>query len=461
MSKTLRIALREFLATVKTAGFLIGMLVTPAMLAVALLVFPRLMTKPAPRVVGQVAIVDPTGAVADGLRAYLAPEAMAARRGEIAREIDRRMPSPFRAGAPLAKDIAHTAALDAILGQVPKLEVVALPADADLEREKEPLRQDEGQGGGRLMLLVIDANAITPTSGSKEYGSYDLFARGKLDDRIEEEVASGLREAIVTARVRAAGLDRQRIEAVTRVARRASVTVTKEGDRQTNKVFNMLLPGGFMVLLLMSVMIGGQNLLTTTVEEKSNRVVEILLSAVSPMQLMTGKILGHLAVGLVVLLLYGGMGIAALVSFSLMGLLDATLIVYLVIFFLIAYFVVAAFMAAVGAAVNEMREAQTLMMPVMLLLMIPWFLWMPISRDPNGALAVTLSFLPPANSFAMLLRLTSATPPPAWQAWLSIAIGLASVYAALWAAAKVFRIGLLLYGKPPNLATLVRWIRMA
>jgi ABC-type Na+ efflux pump permease subunit len=302
---------------------------------------------------------------------------------------------------------------------------------------------------------------VTPTPGSNEYGSYDLFARGKLDDRLEEEVASGLREAIVAARVRAAGLDRQRIEAVTRVARRASVTVTKEGDRQTNKVFNMLLPGGFMFLLLMSVMIGGQNLLTTTVEEKSNRVVEILLSAVSPMQLMTGKILGHLAVGLVVMLLYGGMGIVALVSFSLLGLIDAMLIVYLLIFFLIAYLVVAAFMAAVGAAVNEMREAQTLMMPVMLLLMVPWILWMPISRDPNGALAVTLSFLPPTNSFAMLLRLTSATPPPAWQAWLSIAIGLASVYVALWAAAKVFRIGLLLYGKPPNLATFVRWIRMA
>jgi ABC-2 type transport system permease protein len=453
MKKILRIAQREFLATVKTAGFLVGILVAPALMVVLLLVMPRLMTNPAPRVEGQVAIVDSTGAVADGLRAYLAPEAMAARRGEIARQIDRHMPSALRAGAPLP--------LDAILGRVPKLEIVALPFNADLEREKEPLRQDEGKGGGRLMLLVIDTNAVTPTPGSNEYGSYDLFARGKLDDRLEEEVASGLREAIVTARVRAAGLDRQRIEAVTRVARRASVTVTKEGDRQTNKVFNMLLAGGFMFLLMTSVMVGGQNLLTTTVEEKSNRVIEILLSAVSPMQLMTGKILGHLAVGLVVLLLYGGMGIVALVSFSLMGLLDATLIVYLIIFFLISYFVVAAFMAAVGAAVNEMREAQTLMMPVMLLLMIPGVLWMPISRDPNGALAVTLSFLPPTNSVAMLLRLTSATPPAAWQAWLSIAIGLASVYAALWAAAKVFRIGLLLYGKPPNLATLVRWIRMA
>jgi len=125
-----------------------------------------------------------------------------------------------------------------------------------------------------------------------------------------------------------------------------------------------------MILLLISVLTSGQYLLTTTVEEKSNRVVEVLLSAVSSMELMVGKIIGQLAVGLLVLALYAGLGIVTLVSFAMLGLLDPSLIVYLVIFYLLAYFTVAAFMAAIGSAVNEMREAQTMMTPVMLIIMI-------------------------------------------------------------------------------------------
>jgi ABC-type Na+ efflux pump permease subunit len=168
-----------------------------------------------------------------------------------------------------------------------------------------------------------------------------------------------------------------------------------------------------------------------------------------------------MAVGLVILVLYAGMGITALVSYALLGLLDPWLLVYLVIFYMIAYFVLAAMMAAIGAAVNEMREAQTLLTPVMVVVMIPWLLWMPITRDPSGTFAIVTSFVPPINTFVMILRMTSSTPPPVWQIWLSIAVGVGSVYAALWFAAKVFRIGLLMFGKPPNFATLVRWVRMA
>ena len=128
---------------------------------------------------------------------------------------------------------------------------------------------------------------------------------------------------------------------------------------------------------------------------------------------------------------------------------------------MLAFFTFASLMAAVGAAVNEMREAQSLMMPIMMVLMVPMMLWLPLSRDPNSLLAVVLSFLPPLSSFVMLLRMASQSPPPMWEAWLSIAIGAVGVYAALWFAAKVFRVGLLMYGKPPTFRTLVRWARMS
>jgi ABC-2 type transport system permease protein len=108
-----------------------------------------------------------------------------------------------------------------------------------------------------------------------------------------------------------------------------------------------------------------------------------------------------------------------------------------------------------------MREAQGLMMPIMLLLTFPFWVWFPISMSPNSTFSTALSFIPPVSTFAMLIRMTSTTPPPWWQVWVSLGVDVLGVWAALWFASKVFKIGLLMYGKPPNLATLVRWARQA
>lgn len=176
---------------------------------------------------------------------------------------------------------------------------------------------------------------------------------------------------------------------------------------------------------------------------------------------MTGKIVGQMGVGFLVLAFYAGLGVVGLFSFAMLGLLDPVLLIFLFVFFVLAYFTIGAFMAAIGSAVNEMREAQSLMMPVTLVIMVPWMLWLPISREPNSALAVVLSFIPPLGNFVMLLRMTSTAPPPMWQVGLTIVICAAGAAAAVWFAAKIFRIGLLMFGKPPSFATLIRWARMS
>jgi ABC-2 type transport system permease protein len=445
MNRVWQIAVREFVATVFTKGFLIGLLIFPTIVALGVVFGPRLFGDRDFSVAGQVAIVDPTGVVLRELRTVVTT----GRSDSAVAELVERA----RAGG------AGDAVLSVLQSTI-QLTLAERSADVDVEREKAWLNSSE-TGETHLALVVLHRNAVEPNAGESGLGSYDLYVPANLDNRVEIAVQGVLREAIINARMRARDLDRAATAALVTVPRVQSVTVTNEGERGTVGAFNFLLPVAFTFLLFMGVMGAGQGMLTTTIEEKSSRVIEVLLSAVSPLQLMGGKLLGHMGISLLAMSLYLGLGLVTLASFSLFGLLDLSLIGYLFIFFLLAFFTIGSLMMAAGAAVNDMREAQQLMMPMSLILMVPWMLWFPISRNPDSALAVVASFLPPVNTFAMLMRLASTSPPPAWQVWLSIAIGIAGVFATVWVTTKVFRIGILMFGKPPDLKTLVKWVRAA
>jgi len=459
MKKIGLVAVHEFLATVSTRAFVLGLLATPAIIAVAAIVFPRVMTRSV-TVQGEIAVIDPTAVVAPELRTSLDADRILARRAAQARQVLIQAPESLRqaAGPGEGDSPASGRVGQLVFGGVPDLQVLARPATANPQQEKAWLTDDQARPR-HLALVVIQPNAVVPAAGT--YGNYDLYVPSNLDDRVENEIYQGLREAIINARVKAQSLDRASIEAMIRVNRVASVTVTKTNEQKTVAGFNVLLPAAFGALIFIGVMTGGQALLTSTVEEKSSRVIEIILSAVSPMELMAGKLVGQMAVSLLALGFYIAMGMALLVSFAMFSLFNPRLLIYLLIFFLIAYFVIGAMMLTVGAVVNDMREAQSMMMPIMLLVITPWIFWLPISREPNSVFSTVISFVPPVNTFTMLLRMTSNAPPPWWQVWLSIGIGVASVVAAVWFAAKVFRIGLLMYGKPPDFATLIRWARAA
>lgn len=445
MKQILLIAKREFVSTVFTKGFLIGLMILPAMLAIGFLVGPRLFASQSFTVSGEVTIIDPTGEVADEMRAALTAGTGAARLADQIRE---------------SRALTASGTLLEALSSAPQITLLERPAGSDLEQAKAWLREGT-EDEPRLALMVVHADAVQRGAGGTELGSYDLFVPPKQDPRAEIALHQSVREAIISVRVRAQGLDRAVLNELVAVPRVQSVTVGDGEERETVGAFNIMLPFAFMFLLIISVMGSGQGLLTTMIEEKSSRVIEVLLSAVSPMQLMAGKLLGHMAISLLAMSLYLGLGLLGLASFSLFGLLEPSLIFYLFLFFVISFFMIGSLMMAVGAAVNEMREAQSLMTPMMLIMMTPWFLWFPISRDPNSTLSIVTSFLPPVNTFAMLLRMASTSPPPAWQVWLSVGVGVLGVIAAVWVAAKIFRIGLLMFGKPPDIKTLVRWVRAA
>jgi ABC-2 type transport system permease protein len=443
MRKVLRIALREFVAVVGTKAFLIGLLFLPLTVAIVVLL-SSFFGNDSFLVNGQVTVIDQTGRVTERLREAQVEGTPAFSLAEAAR-----LAAVQGAGS---NDLGDALAF------APQLTILERPASADVDAAKAWLLEAV-EGERHLALAVVDADSIEP--GAEGYGAYELYVPSDTDVRNEIAVHAALREAITSLRIEARGFDRATIDSLTRIPRVRSVTVTEDAEQQTVSGLNIMVPMAFMFLLFMGVMGGGQGLMTSTIEEKSSRVVEVLLSAVSPMQLMAGKLLGHMSASLVGMTIYLIGGLLVLSTFSLFGLLDPLLIVYLFIFFVITYFVVGSIMMSIGAAVNELSEANSLMMPVMLMLMLPWFLWLPISRDPNSTLSVSASFIPPVNTFAMLLRLASNEPPPAWQVWLTILIGILSVWGAIWFAAKIFRIGLLMHGKPPNFGTMLRWIRDA
>lgn len=458
MIRILHIAGREFASTVLTKGFLIGAVAVPAVLAIAIPVIIFIISQQkAPAVVGTIAIIDPTGEVAPRLTEYLSPQQIAQRRGEMARRVSEALP-----GMPTAPEGSMDRAMEMAQGELPQLTVDTLPPGADLDQAKGRIREavrDDPQS--TIAVAIIDEDAIVKSEADETFGGFGLTVMPRLDDRIIDEIERGLRRGVLDARYQANGFEKSAIQALTSVNQRDTTEVTADGERDATSAMSFILPMVMMLLVLGAVFTGGQYLLTTTIEEKSNRVVEVLLSAVSPTQLMAGKILGQMIVGLTMLTIYSGVGIAALIAFSLGDLISPMDLVWMFLFFLTGYGMIASLMAAAGAAVNDLREAQAFMTPIMMLMMIPYFMMIVVPRAPNSTLAVTLSFIPPINPFIMMLRIASNDPPPLWQVLLSLAVAALGAVLAVWLAGKIFRVGMLMFGKPPNFRTLVRWVRMA
>jgi ABC-type Na+ efflux pump permease subunit len=312
-----------------------------------------------------------------------------------------------------------------------------------------------------LALVVIRPDAVTRAGDQGEFGGYDLYTSSSLDDATETAIVEGVREALIETRLRSRSLDRAAIEATMRVQRPQSVVVSAAGEQRAQRALTRALPFILGVLLFVGIMIGGQSLMMSTIEEKSSRVVEVLLAAVSPFELMAGKLIGQLGVGLLVMTVYLSLGILMLFQFAMFGLVDPMLAVYAIAFFFISYLVFGALMMSIGAAVNTSAEAQALMGPVMILLLAPYMLSPIIGRAPNSTFSVVASFVPPVNTFVMMARLASDSPPPAWQVLLTMLVGLGAAAVALWFAAKIFKIGLLMHGKPPSFGTFVRWAKQA
>jgi ABC-2 type transport system permease protein len=231
----------------------------------------------------------------------------------------------------------------------------------------------------------------------------------------------------------------------------------KKGD-ETTRGISFFIPFGLMLLMFISVMSVAQPMLSSVIEEKQQRIAEVLLGSASPFQIMMGKLMGNVGVALTIVAVYltGAYVVAAHYGYA--DLLPIWLLGWFLAFNVLACMMYGSIFIAVGAACTEIKETQALLMPVMIVLILPLMVWLTIVQEPLSGFSVWASLVPVATPMLMLLRMAASPMVPWWQPVLGIVLVLATVLAAVFAAGRVFRIGLLMQGKSPKMRELLSWI---
>jgi ABC-2 type transport system permease protein len=229
-------------------------------------------------------------------------------------------------------------------------------------------------------------------------------------------------------------------------------------EKKPNELASIFLPMGLMMLMFMIVMMSAQPMLESVLEEKTLRISEVLLGSANAQQLMTGKLLGNVAGSLTVFALYAGGGLAAAYWQGYSDSIPFHILPWFVIYLLLAVLLFSSIFMAIAASVSQLREAQGLLLPVWMVMLLPMFVWFNVVREPNSMLAVVLSFFPPSTPLMMTLRLATGAIIPPWQIALSFVLLILATVIGVTAAAKIYRIGILWQGKTPKLSEMLMWL---
>jgi ABC-2 type transport system permease protein len=424
MKRVFLVASTEFLAIVRTKGFIIGILVVP----VIMVIMGGLARVRSDGDTGdrRVAVIDRTGVLYDAL------DTAAAERNAKARTEAHFI-------------LEHAGAADAD-GSV----VMAL---SDRVRSKD-----------LFAFVEIPANVLETTG--TEAGQINYYTQSPSYTPLPQWLGTTLERAITARRFEAVAVDAAKAAALTRPTRVATQDLferrpdgTIVAARRVSQVQTVLLPLAMMYLLFMAVMTSAPQLLTAVIEEKMSRISEVLIASISPLHLMAGKLLGVAGVSVALASIYLGGAAYAAFTTGFFDLVRPALIGWAFVFLVCAVMIFGSLFIAIGSACSDLKDSQAMMQPVMLFLALPVLASSFVLRAPNSPLAVGLSLFPPATPFLMLVRLALTPAPPMWQVLLSLVLTAGTAALFVWAASKVFRIGLLMQGKPPNLPELLRWIR--
>ncbi len=279
-----------------------------------------------------------------------------------------------------------------------------------------------------------------------------------------------LGQAVSTAvqqhRIRRAGLDPDKLNLMLRGPPIVQLGLVERdagtgriGEAETiDRVASFVVPIAMIMLLFAVIMTGASPLIQSTLEEKTQRIAEVLLASLSPFQWMMGKLLGMVGVSLTIVAVYFAGGAFIAMKMDVWQYVPVHLLGWFALYQVLAVLMFGALFIAVGSVCSDHREAQSAVMPVMILIVMPLMLFGQIVQEPNGAFATWFSFFPPATPMLMLTR--QAIPPgvPTWQPLVAALLTLLATIACIWAAGRIFRVGILAQGKGAGLREMAKWM---
>jgi ABC-2 type transport system permease protein len=436
MKKIFAVVRREFVERVRTRAFLISTLLLPVVM-VAVFLLPILMSGTSRT--SRVAIVDASSAaIGPQVAAMLGAEKLGTRSDAEARYSVQVFPA--------------------------SAERLAAVRDELVAKTGFGRRHQADQWNG--VLVLTDA---TLASGKLVYYGGNvggLEAMGKLQRTLSQ--------ALATWRLGKSGIDQQLVKQATAPADLQTVKVEdgKLAGQSGEQSFVLAYAMGF--ILYMAVLIYGQQTMTSVVEEKNSRIMEVLASSLTPFQMLLGKVLGVGAAGLAQMAIWGGsaallssqrgplgalfgMNAATLQSLPIPSMPGGVLVVFL-LYFLLGFLLYGALYAAIGAMCNSIQETQQYALFVTMFILVGFFAMFSVIRDPNSTLGMAMSLVPFFAPFVMPVRWSMTTVPPLELA-ISLGLMVVGLLACTWLAGRIYRTGILMYGKKPSWREVWRWIR--
>lgn len=434
MRKMLRIARREYRASVRTKGFIIGLMLAPILMGGGIIAMMLLKDR-VDTTDKKVAIVDRSGVVAD----TLVEAAKTRNTAEIYDEKTGKKVKP------------------AYLFEV----VEPNTTDPGAQR----LELSNRVRNGQLHAFVEIGEGILHPADNPEASRIAYHSKNAAMDDLRRWMAWPINNHLRQLRLAEAGIDESTVkdlfhwmsvEGMGLVSVDMATGEVKKAQRSSEGEA-IGIPIIMVMLMFMMFMMGAMPLLNAVMDEKSQRIAEVLLGSVKPFQLMMGKLLGGVGVSLTAAAVYVIGGIVAVRHLGLGEYIPYHILPWFFAYMLIAILMFGSILAALGSACNDAKEAQGMAMPAMLPIMIPMFIMMPVLKEPQSAFATWLSLFPPFTPMLMLLRQGTPAGVPMWQPWVGLLGVLAFTVFFVWAGGRIFRVGILMQGKPPKLADILRW----
>ncbi len=451
MTKLLAVIKREYIERVRGKMFIVLTILGPFMLAVFTIV-PGLLFSIKAGGPTRIVVVDQTGRLAERVRTA------------ILTEKDQEDAGP---SGPAAQAESMNANANDRAQQTSKrlsgnysVEVLS-PGDNPIDQIQRDLNQ-------RISKDALDGYIILPKEILKD-GRAEFYGRNTGDVITRSQLERRLSQAVREQRMADENISEARVRELSKPVEMTTKQVNAKGEvgaKDSGGGFILVFILGFMIYI--TIIMYGQFILAAVIEEKETRIIEVLFSSVRSFTLMIGKLIG---VSLVALTQYAIWGLAFAI-FAIYGVavlqssgipftlppLPFSMFVYFFLFLILGYFLYATLYALIGAMVTTTQEGGQVAMPVLFLLIMGFYLSFVIIRSPNSSFAFWASMIPFFSPITMLVRIVTQTPP-FWQIALSLLIGFGTVLGLIWLAARIYRIGMLMYGKRATIPEVLRWVR--